>query len=191
MATILLLHSAYGLRPAVTRFADALHDRGHDVVVPDFYDGHVYADDAGLAHRDEVGGRALLARLRPTLEALPPDAALAGFSLGAAFAQRLAADRPRAAAVLLLHHVSRQRDAWSGQPVQVHRYAEDPWIDPADVDALAAAVMATAAPFEDVVVPGRGHLFTDADLPDGDAQATSRSIDRIDRLLQDPTVRAG
>lgn len=184
MATILLLHSAYGLRPAVTRFGEALRTRGHDVVVPDFYDGQVYADDAGLAHRDEVGGRALFERLRPTLDSLPADAALAGFSLGAAFAQRLAADRPRAAAVILLHHVSPLRGPWSGQPVQVHRYAEDPWIDPDDVAALRAAAAAAAAPFEDVVVDGRGHLFTDTDLPDGDAEATRRSVDLIDRLLR-------
>lgn len=184
MATILLLHSAYGLRPAVTRFAEALRGRGHDVVVPDFYDGRTFADDAGLAYRDEVGGRVLLDRLRPTLESLPPDAALVGFSLGAAFAQRLAADRLRAAAVILLHHVSRPRGAWSGQPVQVHRCTLDPWIDPDDVEALRTAAGAAAAVFEDVVVEGRGHLFTDTDLPGGDADATNRSIDRIDRLLR-------
>lgn len=183
MATILLLHSAYGLRPAVTRFADSLRTRGHEVRVPDFYDGHVYTDDAGLAYRDEVGGRALLERLQPALETLPADAVLAGFSLGAAFAQRLAGDRPRAAAVVLLHHVSPLRSGWSGQPVQVHRYAEDPWIDPVDVNALRTAATAAAAGFEDVVFAGRGHLFTDTDLPDGDAEATRRSIDHIDALL--------
>lgn len=183
MATILLLHSAYGLRPAVIRFADALRVHGHEVLTPDFYDAHVYADDSGLAYRDQVGGRVLLERLRPTLEALPADAVLAGFSLGAAFAQRLAADRPHARAVVLLHHVSPPRGPWRGQPVQVHRHAEDPYIDPADVAALAAAVGASGATWEDVVVPGRGHLFTDGDLPDGDTDATRRTLDRIEALL--------
>ncbi|MEO7061352.1 MAG: dienelactone hydrolase family protein [Lapillicoccus sp.] len=184
MATLLLLHSAYGLRPAVTRFAAALRGLGHDVVVPDYYEGRVFEDDAGIAHRDVVGARALLERLRPTLADLPDDAALAGFSLGAAFAQRLAADRPQAAGVVLLHHVSPPRGPWSGQPVQVHRYADDPWVDPADVAALEAAVTASGASFEDHVVPGRGHLFTDTDLPDGDPAATSAAVSAIDALLR-------
>ena len=183
MSTVLLLHSAYGLRPAVHRFADALRALGHEVVVPDYYDGAVFDDDAGIAHRDAVGARALLERLRPAVAGLPADAALAGFSLGAAFAQRLAADRPEATGVALLHHVSPLRAGWSGQPVQVHRYAEDPWIDPDDVAALGVAAAAAGAPFEDVVVPGRGHLFTDTDLTDGDAAATAQSVARIHALL--------
>lgn len=181
--TVLLLHSAYGLRPAVTRFAEALEAGGHTLVVPDYYDGEVFDDDAGIAHRDAVGARVLLDRLAPTVAALPADAVLAGFSLGAAFAQRLAADRPQAAAVVLLHHVSPLRGPWAGQPVQVHRYADDPWVDPAAVDALGDAVRLSGAAFGDVVVPGRGHLFTDTDLPDGDADATARSLEQIAALL--------
>ncbi|NLF04799.1 MAG: carboxymethylenebutenolidase, partial [Actinomycetales bacterium] len=39
MATILLLHSALGLRPGVHAFADLLRERGHEIEVPDFYEG--------------------------------------------------------------------------------------------------------------------------------------------------------
>lgn len=185
MTTILLLHSALGLRPAVARFADALRERGHDLVVPDYYAGNVFDDNcAGLSHRDDVGPAQLLARVRPVIDELPADTALAGFSLGAAFAQRLAADRPEAAAVILMHSVAAPRGGtWSGQPVQVHRYAEDPFVDPADLQALGDAVRSSGADFEDFVTAGKGHMFTDADLPEGDADATAATIGRIAELL--------
>jgi len=185
MTTILLLHSAFGLRPAVTRFADALREHGHEVVAPDYYGGHVFDDTcAGLSHRDDVGPAKLLAGLRPVVEELPADTVLAGFSLGAAFAQRLAADRPEARAVILMHSVAAPRGGtWSGQPVQVHRYAEDPFVDEADLEALAGAVRASGAAFEDFVTPGKGHLFTDPDMPDGDAEATAATVERIAALL--------
>ncbi|GGB24178.1 dienelactone hydrolase [Flexivirga endophytica] len=185
MATILLLHSAFGLRPAVLRFADALRERGHEVVAPDYYAGNVFDDTcAGLSHRDDVGPAQLLARVRPVIDELPADTVLAGFSLGAAFAQRLAADRPEAAAVILMHSVAAPRHGtWSGQPVQIHRYAEDPFVDPADLQALCDAVRASGAEFEDFVTAGKGHLFTDTDLPDGDAAATASTLDRVDALL--------
>lgn len=184
MSHVLLLHSALGLRPAVLTFADRLRDLGHAVEAPDFYDGNVFEDEpAGIAYRDAVGARDLLSRVGPALDALPADAVLAGFSLGSAFAQSLARSRPESRAVILMHSVAAPRGVWPGQPVQVHRYSEDPWIDPADVAALGHAVRAAHACFEDHVVPGRGHLFTDLASPDGDADATDATIERIHALL--------
>ena len=183
MTQFLLLHSALGLRPAVTRFAAELGERGFDPVVPDYYDGAVFDDeDEGIAHRDRLGAKTLFKAILPVVERLDDDALLGGFSLGAAFAQTLAGSRPKASGVVLLHSVTAPRGAWLGQPVQVHRYARDHWIQEDDVAELDAAVRASGATFEDVVVPGAGHLFTDTDGPDGDADATRRSIERIARL---------
>lgn len=185
MSDILLLHSALGLRPAVLRFAQALRDAGHQVHTPDFYAGHVFDDqDEGLAYRDEIGAGALFRqRLLPQLEELPPDAVLAGFSLGAAYAQALAARRPSARAVVLLHAVATPRGEWPGSPVQVHHYAQDPFVDPDDLEALGRAVRASGATFEDWVTEGRGHLFTDTDRPEGDPKATALTLERIHTLL--------
>jgi dienelactone hydrolase len=189
MSHILLLHSALGLRPAVRDFADRLRALGHTVDTPDYYDGRVFEDQAaGIAYRDEIGPKDLLARLAPALESLPNEAVLAGFSLGSAFAQNLARKRPDAQAVILLHSVAAPRGEWSGQPVQVHRYAQDSWIDPADMAALGAAVRTSGASFEDHVVPGKGHLFTDLGTPDGDAAATDATIEQIDALLRRTTT---
>ena len=187
MTHILLLHSALGLRPAVREFADALTERGHTLVVPDYYDGQVFDDEeSGVGYRDRTGAKELFKRILPVVEELPADAALAGFSLGSAFAQTLAATRPEAAGVILMHSVAAPFGRWPGAPVQVHRYESDPWIEQDDLDALRASVEAEGTSFEDFVVPGRGHLFTDLHGPDGDGEATAATIDRIDALLTRP-----
>lgn len=76
------------------------------------------------------------------------------------------------------------RPPWSGVPVQVHRYARDPWITDGDVEALCAQVRASGAPFEDHVMPGQGHLFSDPDLPGFDAAARDATVERIDAFVR-------
>lgn len=183
MTRILLLHSALGLRPSVLDFAERLRGRGHDVAAPDFYEGHVFDNEPeGIAHRD--AHPEYFDHVRDLAAGLPTDTAFAGFSLGSWFAQRLAARRPDARAAILLHSAGAPRGDWSGVPVQVHRYASDPWIDPIDVVALGEAVTASGAAFEDHVTPGEGHLFTDLEGPDANADATTATLERIDAFLR-------
>lgn len=178
MASILLLHSALGLRPGVDDFAERLRGHGHAVTVPDFYEGHVFdAEPEGIAHRD--AHPEYFEHVRTVADGLPDDTVLAGFSLGSFFAQRLAAKRPGSRAAILMHSVTAPRPPWSGVPVQVHRYATDPWIFPTDVDALGEAVRDSGAHFEDHVTAGRGHLFTDPQGPDFDEAARDATIERI------------
>lgn len=182
MATILLLHSALGLRPGVQEFAERLRGLGHTVTAPDFYEGRVFDTEAeGIAHRD--AHPEYFDHVREVADGLAEDAVLAGFSLGSFFAQRLAAKRPRSRGAILMHSVTAPRPPWSGVPVQVHRYATDPWISPPAVEALGESVRASDAPFEDHVTPGSGHLFTDPHLPGFDPDATSATVARIDRFL--------
>lgn len=182
MASILLLHSALGARPGVHDFAERLRAEGHEVTVPDFYERHVFDVEAeGIAYRD--AHPQAFDHVRAAADTMPADTVFAGFSLGSFFAQRLAAKRPDSRAAILLHSVTAPRPPWSGVPVQVHRHATDPWITPADVDALGEAVRASGAPFEDHVTPGTGHLFTDPDLPGFDAAVRDATIERIVRFL--------
>lgn len=182
MASILLLHSALGLRPAVLDFAARLSDLGHVVHAPDYYEGHVFDDErAGIAHRD--AHPEYFDTVRAVAAELPAGAVFAGFSLGAWFAQRIVARRPDAGAAILLHSAAPPRGTWPGVPVQVHRHESDPWVDPADVRALGKAVTASGVPFEDHVTPGRGHLFTDLAGPDADVEATTATLSRIDEFL--------
>jgi dienelactone hydrolase len=185
MAVMLLLHSALGLRPGVLHLAEQFSALGHTVATPDYYDGHVFGQEAdGVAYRDRIGPRALFDHVKELVATLPPDAALVGLSLGAAFAQKLALDRRESRGVALLHHAARPQVAWSGQPVQVHRLADDPWIDPSDVAALGESVRRSGATFEDLVTPGIGHLYTDPGLLGYDEAATRRTVAHVDRLLK-------
>src|SRR5262245_31500920 len=63
MARIILLHSMYGLRPAVLQAADRLRSAGHEVHTPDLFDGRVVdTTEAGREIREEIGNEELLKR---------------------------------------------------------------------------------------------------------------------------------
>ena len=187
MAHIVLLHSALGLRPAIGEFADRLRDVGHTVETPDYYGGAVFdSEREGITYRDEIGVSTLMKRAQALVADAPANAVLAGFSLGAFFAQAFAMKRPQAKAAILLHSVAAPTVPWNGVPVQVHRYADDPWIEPGDVDALGTAVRSSGADFEDFVTPGTGHLFTDLATSDGNADALQRTLTRITEKLGQP-----
>ena len=182
--TIALFHSALGLRPAVRRFADALRAAGHTVVTPDLYDGAVYDELAdGVAKRDAIGIPTLLQRAQLAVAALPDDIIYAGFSLGSAQSMALAASRPGARGVVLMHGGRPPSmfgiAPWPSVPVQVHYGVRDPWIDPAAVATLAAEVRAGGARCDVHTYDVGGHLFADDDGPDFDAAAAATMQARV------------
>lgn len=100
MASILLLHSALGLRPGVHDLAERLRGCGHEVNVPDFYQGLVFETEAeGIAHRD--AHPEYFEQVRSVADQLPEETVYAGLSLGSFFAQRLAAKRLRSRGAIL------------------------------------------------------------------------------------------
>lgn len=177
MASILLFHSMYGLRPAVTAAADRLRAAGHTVHVPDLYEGRI-ADtpEDGEALRDEIGRDELLRR---AVAAAAPHAGdglvYAGFSLGAAVAQTLALADEKARGLLLLHGTSDLADdARTEIPVQLH-VADPDTYEPVDwQNAWYLRMRNAGADVEVFRYPGAGHLFTDPDLPDYDAESAER-----------------
>ncbi len=180
MAQIVLFHSAYGLRPAVHQAADRLRAAGHQVHTPDLYDGRVFDDvEAGMAHKEEIGSEELLRRavteVGPLLTA---DARLvyAGFSLGGALAQNLALADEKALGLLLLHGTSDIReDAATGIPVQLHVADPDPFESEDWLNAWYLNLSRAGADVEIHRYRGAGHLYTDPELPDHDAEAAERT----------------
>ncbi|MGC1215112.1 MAG: dienelactone hydrolase family protein, partial [Micromonospora sp.] len=72
MATILLFHSVYGLRPAVSAAADRLRADRHEVVTPDLYGlPAVETVEEGFALLDKVGRETVLDRARAAARDLP------------------------------------------------------------------------------------------------------------------------
>ncbi|GAA4239099.1 dienelactone hydrolase family protein [Actinomadura meridiana] len=179
MARVLLFHSMYGLRPAVSRAADRLREAGHEVHVPDFYDGRVVdTAEEGIEIKDEIGRDELLRRAVAAAAPLMGDGGLvyAGFSLGGSLAQNLALVDPKAGGLLLMHGTSDMADDASTEiPVQLHVADPDTW-EPADwLNAWYLRMRRAGADVEVFRYRGAGHLFTDPDLPDYDAEAAERA----------------
>ncbi|WP_405108238.1 dienelactone hydrolase family protein [Micromonospora sp. NBC_01405] len=181
MGQIALFHSVYGLRPAVLAAADRLRAAGHQVVTPDLY-GEPAADtvEAGFALLDKIGKRTVLDRARAAVADLPPDTVLAGFSFGVWVAAELLAERPDAAALLLLHGIAGPPETVRpGLPVQLHLADPDEYEPQDEVDAWQRAMTAAGADLSVFRYPGPGHLFTDADVPDHDPAAAELTWERV------------
>ncbi|MFI2711027.1 dienelactone hydrolase family protein [Micromonospora sp. NPDC018662] len=188
MAHVLLLHPVHGLRPAVLAAADRLRAAGHRVTTPDLYEAPAAATvEAGFALLGTIGHGTVLDRARRAVAALPAETVLAGFSMGAGIAGALLAERPRAAALLLMHGTGGGPDsARPGLPVRLHLADPDEYEPSAEVDEWRQAMTAAGA---EVVVhryPGSGHLFTDPDSPDFDASAAALAEHRVLTFLAPP-----
>ncbi|MEU8512199.1 dienelactone hydrolase family protein [Kitasatospora sp. NPDC048722] len=179
MAQIVLFHSAYGQRPAVHAAAERLRGAGHTVHTPDLFDGRTFDDiEAGLAYQEELGGSDELLRRAVTAVAPLAEGGLvyAGFSLGGSLAQNLALADEKARGLLLLHGTSDLReDAATDIPVQLHVAEPDPFETEDWLNAWYLQMRKAGADVEVHRYRGAGHLFTDAELADYDAEAAERA----------------
>jgi dienelactone hydrolase len=176
---IMLFHSVYGLRPAVHAAADRLRAAGHQVRVPDLYEGQT-ADtvEEGREIRDWIGwdelvGRAVAAAAPHTDGGL----VYAGFSMGAAFAQMLAVADGKARGLLLLHGTYDVPEDASvdGLPVRLHVADPDPF-EPDDwLNTWYLEMGRAGADVEVHRYRGAGHLYTDPGLADHDEEAAERT----------------
>jgi dienelactone hydrolase len=193
---IVLFHSALGLRPAVHAFADRLREAGHTVHTPDSYDGEVFDKlDDGIVKRDSLGMPELIRRAQAAVANLPPNIVYAGFSLGAAPAEMLAATRPGARAAILMHGALGLADigvdSWPPVPVQVHYARNDPWADVDEAQELEAAARKAGVAAEVHVYEGDGHLFQDAGTEYHDADAAQLMTERVVAFLAELDDEAG
>jgi dienelactone hydrolase len=187
--TIVLFHSALGLRPAVHRFADQLRSAGHSVYTPDFFDGDVFNDlNDGVARRDAIGIPALIGRAQQSVADLPKQVVYAGFSMGSSSAQYLAATRPGARGAILMHGALPLAmmgvEKWPAVPVQIHYAVGDPWVEAGQVKALSEAVCEAGQSCAVYSYAGSGHLFADEDTADYDKASAASMLDRVLKFLE-------
>ncbi|MCW2608033.1 MAG: Dienelactone hydrolase family protein [Frankiales bacterium] len=177
MASIVLLHSALGRRPSDLADAARWRAHGHEVLVPDYYDGAVFDDvEEGVAHKDAVGSDVLTARVAAAVDGLPPGQVWAGWSLGGALAQE-ALERHGGRAALFLGYEGWTSPTWPGVPVQVHAAADDPWVDEEALAAFAAASGAEVFRYEG------GHLFADPGTTGHSPASAALLQQRVDAFL--------
>ncbi|MDX6316735.1 MAG: hypothetical protein QOD35_135 [Nocardioidaceae bacterium] len=192
MAEVVVFHHVQGLTEGMLAFAEQLRAGGHTVHTPDLFDGErPQSVEDGVAHVGSVGDEVLAERAERSLADLPEGLVYAGFSWGAATAQRLAQTRPGARGALLYEACIPLTGDWAfgpwpdGVPVQIHGMDQDPFFAlEGDIDA-ARQLVDTVGPdlAELFVYPGDRHLFTDSSLPSYDAEATALVVKRSRELL--------
>ncbi|MFF3980435.1 dienelactone hydrolase family protein [Streptomyces sp. NPDC001828] len=169
---IMLFHSVYGLRPAVQKAAERLRAAGHEVHVPDLYEGRTAETvEEGSEVKDEIGADELLKRA--ILAAAPYSErglVYAGFSLGGSIAQNLALGDSKARGLLLFHGTSDMAENTSVDelPVQLHVADPDPFESGDWLNSWYLQMRRAGADVEIYRYPGAGHLYTDPGLPDYD-----------------------
>ena len=187
MTHVILFHHAQGLTEGVADFAQRLRDAGHDVVVPDLYDGLTFDTiDAGVAHAEKIGFDTIIERGERAADAVGPHTVYAGFSLGSLPAQKLAQTRSGALGAILFHGGVPAAMFGSDWPataaLQLHVTAEDEWIELLEVEQLAE----DAGAAELFIYPGSAHLVADPSLGEYDEEIAelilTRAIAFLDRL---------
>jgi len=182
VSRIVLFHHAQGLTDGVVAFADRLRDAGHEVMVPDLFEGATFATlDEGVAAVEAMGFESILAT-GVSMGSSGPSEVYAGFSLGALVAHKLAQTRPGAKGALLYHYgdvpVEMFGDIWpDGVSVQFHISEQDEWREEGVVEEFVRRVgeVATGELFE---YPGSAHLFTDSSLAEYQAESASLVVGR-------------
>ena len=188
MAEVLLFHHAQGLTAGIEEFAAELRRAGHEVHVPDLYDGRILKTlDEGVAYASQVGFEALMERGVAAADEYSEALVYAGFSLGVVPAQRLAQTRAGATGALLVHSclpVSEFGDSWpNGVPVQIHGMDADPFFaGEGDIDA-ARDLVHSSDDAELFVYPGSEHLFVDSSLSSYDPAAAALLTQRVLEFL--------
>ena len=192
MAEVVLFHHVQGLTGGMRQFADSLRAGGHTVHTPDLFDGAQPATiDEGIAFADGIGDEELTARVDRAVADLPADLVYAGFSMGAASAQRLAQTRPGARGALLYESCIPLTGEWAfgpwpgGVPVQIHGMDKDPFFAlEGDIDAARELVETVGPELATLFVyPGDKHLFADSSLPSYDADSAKLVIERSRAFL--------
>lgn len=191
MAEILLFHHSQGLTEGVRLFAGRLRSAGHDVSVPDLYDGATFDTiEDGVAHAERKGLENLVDSGVEFAEGIAGGLVYAGFSLGALVAHKLAQTRPGALGALLYHHgdvpIETFGDIWpAGVDAQIHVAESDPFYEPAVVAEFVRRA-GKVARAESFTYPAASHLFTDSSLsgyePDSAALVMERTLEFLARL---------
>jgi dienelactone hydrolase len=192
MAEVVLFHHVQGLTDGMRAFADQLRAGGNVVHTPDLFDGERPATiEEGIALTERIGDETLGKRADQVVADLPAGLVYAGFSFGAATAQRLAQTRQGARGALLYESCIPITGDWAfgpwpdGVPVQIHGMDRDPFFAlEGDIDAARELVGAIGPDLGELYVyPGDKHLFSDSSLPSYDADAAELVIRRSRQFL--------
>lgn len=193
---VLVLHPWWGLVPDVIAFADRLAAAGYVALAPDLYGGGQTAatveEAKALAHaleQDDLDARtrAGLDELLARDDVTGDRTGVVGFSLGGGAALMLATHHaPEHVAALVLYYEAYADLPWDRlrAPVLGHYASEDDFVEPAEIDAMRAAVEAAGGTIETHVYPGTQHWFAEPSRPEHREAAASLAWGRTLKLLE-------
>lgn len=178
MADVVMFHHAQGLTPGVLEFADQLRMSGHDVLVPDLYDGVTFGTLAeGVAHAESVGFDVITERGVAAAGEMTGLFVTVGFSLGVLPAQKLAQTDGSVQGAVLCHAavpVSTFGSEWPrGVGLQLHTAKGDEWGDFDDAQELAIEVPDAELFAYDTTA----HLVADPSVADHDARIAAQILE--------------
>jgi dienelactone hydrolase len=187
MTTVVLFHPVLGIRRGTRDAAERLRAAGHEVVVPDIFEGRTFEDyPPAMSYAwEELGAAEMTRRASVSVADVPDGFVTAGFSLGCVLAAHVATQRPVSGVVWMSGAipVSMFDDGrtWpAGVPVQTHSTLEDPWREQEEIDNAVRDVEAGGGTIEVFDYPGSGHLFSDESLPaEYDAEAAELMWSRV------------
>jgi dienelactone hydrolase len=188
MAEVVLFHHVMGLTPGVTALADELRAGGHTVHTPDMFDGKRFDSiDAGVAYVMGNGFEQMIDAGVGIGATFPAEVVYAGFSFGAAVAQKLTQTRAGARGALLFDATVPLKffgGQWPrGVPAQIHAMDADPsFVEEGDIDA-ARELVEKVPEAELFLYHGNTHIFADSSLPWYDAEAAALLTRRVLEFL--------
>lgn len=183
MAHIVLFHSILGLRDAEHEIAGHFIDNGHQVTLPDLFEGRSASNyPEGFALFKTFDRADLLSRAKSVVKAVPQNAVLSGVSFGAGIVSDLWSDRPHMKGALLFAGAAE----WSSKmpsalPVSAHIAKPDPFDDEAYFDQWRQSAETTQ--LEVHRYDNVGHYFLDKALDDYNEAATKLCLDRSIEFL--------
>jgi dienelactone hydrolase len=187
MASVVLFHSVLGLRQVELEAAARMRDEGHDVLLPDLFNGSKTEElDEGFAIKASIGWNVIRERASTALAGFSETAVLAGISMGAGVVGEMWPSRPNAGGVLLLHGLSTVPEkVRAGTPIQLHVSEHDPFFPGAEVRAWQTAAQDAGLSVDVFTYERAGHYFMDRALPDYSEEATAALWPRLLPFLRD------
>lgn len=184
MATVLFFHSVLGLRPIESEIAAVLESDGHQVMLPDLYDGRSVDDyHGGFALKNQIGEEFINARAADAVDRSPDDVVFSGVSLGAFLIGQFWERRPKSrGAFLIAGGPPWMSPRWEGYPVSAHIARPDPFDDEVvfeEWDRAAGSVSLDLHRYD-----GVGHYFLDRSLQDYNQPAAELCIERFRSFLK-------
>lgn len=183
-APVLLLHSWWGVRPAVREWADSLARAGRRVLIPDLFGGQTAdaePDAMALLGGDPAARLLLVEGCADELAALGRPWAAVGFSMGAMYACHLAS---RGAAgpdeiVLFYGGASPGGEVTRTRRAQLHWVRDDEYFTDEEFADTESGLRAAGVDLQTFEYPGGKHWFAERDTPGFDDAAFELARSRV------------